>query len=190
MSYHWQKMADTRRQVASLVILILLSTLFFRLFYLPRQQGLRLEKSRLQGLRLERDSLKKVYSQTNVAPLVAKKPPPDDIKLKVLNEEIQPLSISSMPDFLKELTSPRFLRGLEVVSIHDKPALQEEGYDLATSVVALQGSFFTISSLVDRIEKIPLLVKIRDLSLKTTEKGGSDVVAELTLEFYQWRGHL
>ncbi|MDO8462360.1 MAG: type 4a pilus biogenesis protein PilO, partial [Deltaproteobacteria bacterium] len=61
---------------------------------------------------------------------------------------------------------------------------------LFSTVLMMRGSFFSISSFIERIEQLPLLVKVSDLSMKMISQENPGIQTELTLEFYQMKDGL
>ncbi|MDZ4225073.1 MAG: type 4a pilus biogenesis protein PilO, partial [bacterium] len=96
---------------------------------------------------------------------------------RAIVEEISP--------FLEKMTTPQFLQGVLVRSMSHIPPKNENGFLKTSFFMEAHGSFRNVTSYLERIAALPVLVSIDNVSLKTTDAKTAQVDVEISGSFFQ-----
>lgn len=167
--------------LASLVIVALV-IMFFRVIYAPnRDVNLQLNVQK-NNLRMEKEALEQFTQALSQKTLKSEATNTYDrlsMKLEILKGIKKPLTKETSV-LLATLTGKPFLRGVVVKEMNDLPVKEEAGLRKAGFSIVAQGSFPNILRYIARMEQLPVLMTIDDVSLKSV----SLTSKELELELY------
>lgn len=177
-----KRTAEPREQILSLVMIMALFGMFFRVIYFPKRAANVQLNSQITSLRLERDALQK-FTEALAFKLKEspQREPPKQLasKIRILKGEAKPLT-KVTSDLLTHLTAPAFLRGLLVREMSDLPAKQEIGYQKAGFFINAEGTFDGITKYLERMDAMPVLLTIDNVSMKATAPKAARVSAEIS----------
>lgn len=193
MDLNLKQKANPREQLLGIVAILAVVVMFFRVIYLPKRDAARQRKTQIQNLTLEKEALKKFTealvqaTQKSLSQKAREQKGVADVptKIRVLRGELPPVADKTAP-LLALLTSPRFTQGITVRSMSDLPPKKENNYEKSSFFINVQGSFPQVLRYVERIEEVPALTMIDNVSLKTIDTKGTEVELELNGTLFQW----
>ena len=176
-----KKTANPREQWLGVLVIVALFVMFFRIVYFPKKEDVDQMKGQIQSIQLEKEALEKfTQALLKTAPQGQEAQTKNNrsIKEQILMGETKPLA-NALPPLLSYITSQKFLKGIVIKAISDIPLKQETGYKKADFFIDAQGSFGNITRYLERIEKVPALVGISNVTIKAIDTKATQVALEL-----------
>ena len=164
------------RIIILLVIVAILSGLFWYFYWQPKSQELKRLESNLQ----KRTKLKNEYEN------IARELPKFQAEFDRLSREFQEASKKlpvnkEIPALIDSIYSSINASGLRPISFDPKREVQKDVYIEIPIALDVRGSYFELANFFDRISKLPRIVNIRDLNLTRAKTSGNEV--ELSAKF-------
>lgn len=178
--------AKPREQILSLIAAIGILILFLRAVYFPHRIAQSQLSTKIYNLELEKEALEK-FTQALIKQLPKVKAKETSPQLKVLRGEISPYAEETALLF-SQMTSPQFLRGVEVKKMSDLPPDPKNGLAVANFSIRVEGPFRNVSHFLERVEKFPALMTIDNITLQTLDSKASRVDLEVNGSLYQLEG--
>jgi len=164
------------RIIILLVIIAILSGVFWYFYWDPKSQELKRLESNLQ----KRTKLKNEYE--NIARELPKFEAEFDRLSKEFKEASKKLPVTKeIPALIDSIYSSINASGLRPVSFVPKKEVQKDVYIEIPIALDVRGSYFELANFFDRVSKLPRIVNIRDLDLSRGNTSGNDI--ELVAKF-------
>lgn len=182
------QMASLREQILFGAVLVVMVVLFFRVFYSAQAKQADVFRSRLEALKLEKDALVKFASSTPSLGRDISFSRKKGLKIKILLGELNDGNRGGISSMLNEVTSPGFLRGVQVENLSYLPPLRDPGYSKTDFTLNVRGAFTDFLQYLSRLEQFPALLNLQNISLKIAEGQPQDIQAEILGRFYEVSG--
>lgn len=164
------------RIIILLVIIAILSGVFWYFYWDPKSQELKRLESNLQ----KRTKLKNEYEN------IARELPKFEAEFDRLSKEFQEASkklpvTKEIPALIDSIYSSINASGLQPISFVPKKEVQKDVYIEIPIALDVRGSYFELANFFDRVSKLPRIVNIRDLDLTRSKSSGNTI--ELAAKF-------
>ncbi|MDP2600620.1 MAG: hypothetical protein Q8P84_07830 [Deltaproteobacteria bacterium] len=182
-----KKTANPREQILGLLVSVALFAMFLRVVYFPKKEAAEQLRSQIHNLILEREALQK-FTDALLTTLsrqsATKQPSKGSSDAQILKGEARAI-VEEISPFLEKMTTPQFLQGVLVRSMSHIPPKNENGFLKTSFFMEAHGSFRNVTSYLERIAALPVLVSIDNVSLKTTDAKTAQVDVEISGSFFQ-----
>lgn len=182
--------AEVREQLLSLVMIVAIFAMFFRVIYFPKRESSQQLRNQIMGLKMERDALQK-FTEALSSKLQesGRQEPPKQLstKLQILKGTLQSLS-EETSDLLSHLISTPLLKGLVIREMSDVPPKKETGYLKSGFFINAEGTFKNVTKYLERIDALPVLLTIDNISMKALAPKANKVSVEMNGSLYALGG--
>ncbi|MBI2083285.1 MAG: type 4a pilus biogenesis protein PilO [Deltaproteobacteria bacterium] len=183
----WNQTASQREQILFLLIAVFFIFLVLEVGFLPKYREIKTSRQRLHALEVERSALAKFMEKTPVVRRSSSQNGAKDIKLKILDGEMEALS-RELPELLPRITDFSFLKGVRVEAFSFQPDISEGGYIRTDFLMEAKGSFNDLVRYLERLENFPALFQVRDIIMNVSEGDTTKVHAEIAGRFFRMGG--
>lgn len=179
-----KKLASPREMILTVVILMALVGVFFKMIYSPRSKVLGDLKTKQTSV--EKD-LKVLEDETKLLAMQkeqrqAQKKVSPNIKLQILNGDLK-TELADLSDLINTITEKSPGLGVEIESLSGKTPIEGKGYSKTPLEIKTRGSFESNIKFLDQIADLKALVSIDSVEFATDadEKGIVNLTAKTTL---------
>lgn len=173
--------ANKREQLLSGAAMVLILIIFFRLVYIPSNQNQVNLNTQIINLRMEKDALEKFVKalQQKLPSLKGREiKGPMTAKTKILMGEEEPMT-ENVAELFKLLSAHSFLKGVRIQELSHIPLKSANGYTEQSFFIGLEGTFRNVAAYLSRVEALPALLSVDNLSIKVVTPKASEIRLEL-----------
>lgn len=168
MALALQKTSTLREQILTLLVMVSMALLFYRVLYSPKHQNRMALKTQLQNLTMEKEALEK-FTQTLLEKIPEKEigalSPSLTTKIKILNGEMEPVARETK-DLLLQFTTPKILSGIDIKEMNNETGIGSKlPYTEGKFSLLAEGTFGNVTKYLERLEEIPALFIIDNVSI-------------------------
>ena len=182
-----KKGANPREQILGALVLLAVFVMFLKVIHLPKQEATAQLKTQINTLKLEKEALQK-FTAALLATLPQKKEgqreQPGNFDIQILKGKGEPVAKTISP-LLEYITTPQFLNGVAIKSMSYLEPKNENGFVRTSFAVEAHGSFRMITRYLERLANLPALVRIDNVSVKTTDPKAAKVDIEINASLFQ-----
>lgn len=162
----WDRESSKREKILLTLLTILLPLfLFYKLYYIPSQDKIRVLTEDIKKLELEIAKLESVVKKERELQIQLKERKNflEEIKLILPSEQ-------EIPKLLKDVSLMAKKNGLELISFIPKGEEKRDYYDIILFDINLKGNFYDILRFLNEVIKHERLIKLNSIELLPQEK--------------------
>lgn len=177
-----KKTANRREQLLGALVIVGILIMFVRVVYGPKKDfnaGIKVKRDALKAEKESLEQLTKVLTEKMAKTESTNTFDRLSTKLEILKGEKEPLAKETSA-LLAHITGKPFLKGVVLKEVSDQSPKTLGGYKSAAFFLNAEGSFSNIVRYMERVEQLPALLTIDDVSLQSITVKSKQLSAELT----------
>lgn len=187
-----KKPAQVRESVLAIIVMLTICYMSYNTFYSPKKKLATELSDKVTKIEAEiksvtqlNQTLQKKYEEQEVEmKKESKEVASQNQKLQMIQRSMSP-EYRNISDFLSAVTHPRFRIKLVIDSFKYDAPKKEKGFTSSVFKITASGKFQNMVEFIRKLEEVPALVSLDNISIKISDKDTSLVFLDLSGTFYQ-----